>query len=196
MPFGGAVAPVGWLLCNGAEISSVTDPVLYEMFKDPVTSVAKTPDLRGEFLRGTGTNTVSGLAGPALNDTQEQSTPAHNHTVTVAPSGVHQHDFRNSAGTNTGAIVQHGMVSTYAVHQKASELSVLSTSAASPALGDPIVDIGGGVMASHTNRHNIPPNSFFTKESGSHAHTTTVGNHGSGTEVRPHSYGVNYIIKR
>jgi microcystin-dependent protein len=185
MPFGGAAAPVGWLLCNGAQISSVTDPVLYAMFKDPVTSVAKTPDLRGEFLRGTGTSKNGLLTGPALNDTQEQATPEHNHDITVDDVADHKHPFRNNE-VNNGAntILQHGLGGS-GTHNDTSLLKFLSVSAATPAVGD----------TGHLGYHNLPTGTV-TGLSGAQTINGSSANSGSGTEVRPHSYGVNYIIKR
>lgn len=64
--YGGAVdsshqAPVGWLLCNGAELLKADYAELYAVIGDAFgTASANTkfvlPDLRGEFLRGSGTN--------------------------------------------------------------------------------------------------------------------------------------------
>ena len=47
----GATAPVGWLMCDGSQFSSTEYVVLYNLLNSSYT-----PDLRGTFLRGSGTN--------------------------------------------------------------------------------------------------------------------------------------------
>ncbi|USE36379.1 tail fiber protein [Endozoicomonas sp. SCSIO W0465] len=50
---GSAIAPAGWLECDGAEIDSTQYPELYELYKDRIEiGKAFLPDYRGEFIRG------------------------------------------------------------------------------------------------------------------------------------------------
>lgn len=59
--FGGATAPEGWLLCQGQALSRTTYKDLFDVIGTSFGSgdgstTFNLPDLRGEFLRGAGTN--------------------------------------------------------------------------------------------------------------------------------------------
>lgn len=105
MPFIGTVAPNGWLLCDGAAIPSGS-------YYDNLKTLAgdNTPDLRGMFLRGTGSTSAANgsKAGPALKAVQQDSVKAHLHAVrlTTNSNGEHTHSvsFSNDDynGGNTG----------------------------------------------------------------------------------------------
>ncbi len=87
MPFMGTVAPAGWALCNG-------DPLPSEAVDLIAMIGANSPDLRGMFLRGTGTSAVNGQDGPALAATQGDTLKQHNHssgTLTAKSGGAHSH---------------------------------------------------------------------------------------------------------
>jgi len=61
IPFAGATAPSGWLLCNGSEVSRTTYAALFAAiasawgYGDNSTTF-NLPDLRGRFLRGRNAN--------------------------------------------------------------------------------------------------------------------------------------------
>ena len=64
-PFGGSVIPNGYLLCNGAEVLKTAYAELYAVIGDAFGTASDNtkfvvPDLRGEFLRGAGTNSHAG----------------------------------------------------------------------------------------------------------------------------------------
>jgi len=96
MPFAGTSAPTSWLACNGAAISRSTYATLYNAIGTTWgvgdgSTTFNVPDLRGTFLRGTGTNGTYGTAvGQAvgtyaadtyLNHSHGISDPGHSHTV-------------------------------------------------------------------------------------------------------------------
>ena len=61
VPFGGSTFPTGWLLCDGTELLRADYLDLFDVigtsFGTPSADTKfKLPDLRGEFLRGAGTN--------------------------------------------------------------------------------------------------------------------------------------------
>jgi microcystin-dependent protein len=63
--FGGSTAPEGWLLCQGQAISRTTYADLFAVIGTAFgagdgSTTFNVPDLRGEFLRGAGTNSHSG----------------------------------------------------------------------------------------------------------------------------------------
>lgn len=84
MPYVGTTAPRGWALCDGSSI-----PV------NPLTQTLRTllgsnntPDLRGMFLRGAGTNTNSTYVGPAVKTIQTDGIKSHALIVTD-PGHIH-----------------------------------------------------------------------------------------------------------
>jgi hypothetical protein len=90
--FAGAAAnvPVGWTLCDGRALNTVNGS---QNLINLIGSNA--PDLRGMFLRGTGTSAVNGQAGPSLRATQQDSFESHNHghNLTTGSSGDHAHTY-------------------------------------------------------------------------------------------------------
>ena len=63
--YGGSTFPSGWLLCDGTELNRADYPELFAVigtsFGTPSANTKfNIPDLRGEFLRGAGTNSHSG----------------------------------------------------------------------------------------------------------------------------------------
>lgn len=78
--------PKGWVLCDGRTLTTI----------DGATNLialigSNAPDLRGMFIRGTGTSSVNGQAGPALRATQSDALKSHNHTGTTDIAGNHTH---------------------------------------------------------------------------------------------------------
>lgn len=94
MPFVGTTAPEGWALCDGASIASVADgAALRDLIGD------FTPDLRGMFLRGAGTNAKTGYTtyeGPGVKSFQKDENKKHNHKVDIDTenTGEHSHEDR------------------------------------------------------------------------------------------------------
>jgi len=103
MPFAGTSAPTSWLACNGAAISRSTYATLYNAIgttwgTGDGSTTFNVPDLRGMFLRGTGTNATgssSGAVGPSvgayaadtyLNHTHTDS--GHTHTIAQSNSSL------------------------------------------------------------------------------------------------------------
>lgn len=65
VPFGGSTVPDGYELCDGSEVLKTDYPDLYAVIGDAFGTASENtkfvlPDLRGEFLRGAGTNSHSG----------------------------------------------------------------------------------------------------------------------------------------
>ena len=122
-PFAGTSAPSGWLACDGSSVLRTDYPNLFTAIGTTWGSVDSThftlPDLRGTFLRGTGTNGTYGTAvGQAvgtyaadtyLNHSHAVTDPGHLHTYSVvsgsaqAVGGSGSNYFTGTATTNTGA---------------------------------------------------------------------------------------------
>lgn len=100
MPFAMATAPTGWFSCDGTLLSRTTYALLFAAIGttfgvgDGSTTFA-IPDLRGYFVRGSGTN-GDGVVSGAFGVKQASANLAHAHTIT---DGGHFHQYQQpSAG--------------------------------------------------------------------------------------------------
>jgi len=86
--FAGSTAPIGYLTCDGSAVGRTTYPNLFAAIGTAWgagngTTTFNIPDLRGMFVRGTGTNgTYSTSVGPALGAYQADQFASHTHTAT------------------------------------------------------------------------------------------------------------------
>jgi hypothetical protein len=89
MAFAMATAPAGWLAANGDTIpngsgtvqSKTADfSILHSLLGTTYGSEGKLPDLRGYFVRGSGTNS-DGTASGTFGEKQGDAFKAHTHTV-------------------------------------------------------------------------------------------------------------------
>ncbi|MBN3237658.1 tail fiber protein [Pectobacterium versatile] len=101
LPFPGAVAPAGWLKCNGQQFDTAQFPVLSSRYPSGFL-----PDLRGEFVRGwddgRGVNTGRGLLTPELD-----MFASHAHSITAGTSnnmtGTHMISSSGVSSEQVGA---------------------------------------------------------------------------------------------
>ena len=106
-PFGGTTAPSGWLACNGAAVSRVDYATLFAVIgttwgAGDGSVTFNVPDLRGTFLRGTGTNGTYGTAvGQAVGTYAADTYLNHSHTATSSDSG-HTHTYTAAGGNQNG----------------------------------------------------------------------------------------------
>ena len=104
-------APTGWLLCDGQAVSRTAYPALFTAIgtiygTGDGTTTFNVPDLRNEFIRGLGTQTL-GVHNPA-------SLAAHGHGITdtghTHPLGGHTHAFvTGTANEVAGQSHAHGV---------------------------------------------------------------------------------------
>lgn len=95
-PFAGTTAPTGWLSCEGQAISRSTYATLFAAIgttwgNGDGSTTFNIPDLRGMFLRGTGTNATgssSGAVGPSVGAYAADTYLNHSHAITD-PGHVH-----------------------------------------------------------------------------------------------------------
>lgn len=160
MPFIGTVAPHGWLLCDGTDIPSGT---YYDNLK--TLAGAKTPDLRGMFLRGTGNTATSGRSGPALKVVQQDDILTHRHDLgtdaTIAQNGSHNH----SSGGYDQLLKYNGAA---------------TANSTDNSVGEPNLYSSGTIQNAGAHTHTISGSTNY---------------YGAATETRPINYGINYIIK-
>ena len=106
--YGGAAAPAGYLLCNGAAVSRTTYAALFTAISTTFgvgdgSTTFNVPDIRGIFVRGAGTHgTLTNANGTAFTGTlgaqQNDKMQGHAHSGTFPQvNGSHVND----AGTGT-----------------------------------------------------------------------------------------------
>ena len=105
MPFAMSSAPTGWLVANGDAVPNGSGTVqgvtadfsaLYAAVSTAFGTAGTLPDLRGIFVRGSGSQTISGIAYNKTFATKEgDAFQGHRHTSTTA------NVFRFGPGVNT-----------------------------------------------------------------------------------------------
>jgi microcystin-dependent protein len=113
MAFAGTTAPSGWLKCEGQAISRTTYATLFAVIgttwgAGDTTTTFNVPDLRGMFVRGTGTNATgssSGAVGPSVGTYAADTYLNHTHT----DSG-HTHTYSTPNTTQGGGTYTSGTV--------------------------------------------------------------------------------------
>ena len=124
MPFARATAPSGWLIANGDTVPNATGTVqgvtadftaLYSAVGNSFGDLGKLPDLRGIFVRGSGTQTIDGITyNKSFGNKEVDSFKAHTHgmsndttnTVTNAVGPINLGGFYNvdnAKGTGAGS---------------------------------------------------------------------------------------------
>ena len=126
--------PVGWILCDGRSLTLVNGSLnLRNLIGE------NAPDLRGLFLRGTGT-TENGQAGPALREVQQDTLESHSHpnNFSIPEGGSHTHTYRDRDMNET----QSG--GDYPIGDGVGARDILRTSTATGS--EHSHDIAGGVL--------------------------------------------------
>jgi hypothetical protein len=165
MPYIGANTPSGWVLCDGRTLTNISGS---SALRAIVGNNA--PNLKGMFLRGTGTSPVNSKAGPSLRGTQNESYKSHSHgkgTLSTNSTGGHSHKITKLPQDSQGG---SGTTSMQTLYESSGSDEKWNSVSGSP--------------------------SGATDTQGSHSHTISGNTSSSGsTETRPVNYGVNYIIK-
>jgi microcystin-dependent protein len=161
-------APPGWVKCEGQDLSPTSENAAL------IALVGiKAPDLRGLFLRGTGTNLEIGntlYAGPPLKEYQDMATEVHRHSILKAnvkteKAGSHRHNIERLPQDNRGNV-------------NSSIMSLTDTSGSDEAWAT----VNGGGLA--------------ISSAGDHEHAVSgETEYTGGIETRPANFGVVYIIK-
>ncbi len=212
IPYGGATAPSGWLLCDGVSFTNATFPDLAAMLNDVYGGDGGTntdvPDLRGVFPFGkpvAGEGSSLADTGGALDHTHTQPTHTHaevghthtvpNHTHTnpaTAAGGDHNHTqvSTGSAGSHahTGVSHTHG---TLFSHGNTGGVLVGGVHASEATAGlynaDTLAVFSSGTSHSHgAGSYFVPVHGFSvtgTSASNSFSHTHLGGNSGAHTHA-------------
>ncbi len=130
--FAGTSVPTGYLACDGSSYLASAYPNLYAAIGTTwggSGSNFNVPDLRGMYVRGTGTNgTTTTAVGPAVGAYQPDTYLNHTHTATSTDSG-HTHPFiysgPNANGGGDGWLVNTGYNAT--INTKTGQANITTT---------------------------------------------------------------------
>lgn len=193
--FAGSVAPSGWLLCDGSEVSRTTYADLFAAigtsFGSPSSgSVFKLPDHRNRVGRGVGTGTDLGATGGADNVTlATNQMPLHSHSLTDPGHSHAVNDFGHSHGVNDPGHT-HFVANSY---DEKSGGTVAGTHLSNQVATDSLVQIfaqaGGTNISLQGSGSNV---SVAGSSTG-----VTIGQAGGNTavDIRNRFIGMNYLIK-
>ncbi len=181
--YGGASAPTGWLLCDGASIDAQ-----YTALKAIVGN--NTPDLKGRFAIGDNASLSLLGTGGSLK-ISEANLPSHKHTIN------HDHVAVTSTGMSANSTLGHSISDPGHSHASTATGYEIGSSNWSPSnLGQGInwgYDVG---TASASTGISISDHSVaHTHDVDLGAFSGDSGNTGSGTDYYPPYLVVNYIIK-
>lgn len=180
--FAGSVAPEGWLLCDGATLNSVANTkyaalfaVINTTYGGTGASSFKVPDCRGIFVRGAGSQTISGETYTAtLGQSQKDATAVNG--ITLAQDPGHTHELLSIGGNgnpNSSIGPLNGQINAWNVTNP------------TYAYWGHYNDQSGGLTTP-----TAASSGTFIKWRGIHNHAVT-----GDTETRPANIALNYIIK-
>jgi microcystin-dependent protein len=179
LPFARSTAPAGWLIANGDSVPNSMGTVqgvtanfslLYAAVGNSFGSAGKIPDLRGYFVRGSGTN-ADGAAGAAFGVKQSDAVISHTHTT------------GNQSQAHTHAI--------------AANVNASSSSAFAFNSNTYLADSYGGLYDGYTLRGTTttPTLGITGNNSQDHTHTTNSQSPNGEAETRPKNIALLYCIK-
>ena len=104
-PYGGAAAPTGWLLCDGASLLRASYAALFTAIGSAYGAVDGThfnvPDLRQRFPMGKapgGTGSVLNSPGGSMNAIVVSHSHSHTHSISTTSAGTHSHSVAGDSG--------------------------------------------------------------------------------------------------
>jgi microcystin-dependent protein len=181
VPFGGSLAPSGWLVCDGSAVGRQAYPNLFAVIGttwgagDGQTTF-NVPDMRGRMPIGAGETyplgTVGGAASTVLGVTQ---LPSHNHGVT---DPGHTHAVTDPGHTHTVTDPGHAHVVTDPGHNHATTDPGHHHTAEASATAELALDAGSTGAA-------IAPGNTGTATTG-----VTINTNTTGVTVNAHTTGV------
>lgn len=186
LPFAGATAPAGFLLCNGAAVSRTTYAALFAVVSTTYgagdgSTTFNVPDTRSRALVGMGQG--SGLTNRVLAATGGEET----HALSIAELAAHTH---GGATGNANATHNHGVTDPSHQHNSTNGNSFLTT-------GATYQQTGAGASWAASNNHTATATTGITVDNASPTHNHSISSQGSGTahqNMQPFLV-LNHIVK-
>ena len=189
LPYAGAIAPSGWLLCEGQELSRTEYSDLFNIIGITYGSsnalVFNLPDFRSRMAVGKDVSKPLGTySGSDEVTIDANNLPVHSHTGTTATDGSHTHTATDSGHT-------HSYDDAYFAENTGGQ-NVYGTSAGTD--GDNDYQYRTPTPSTYTGYANIS-----VSTNGSHTHTFTTSSFGSATptpvSIQNPFLAINYIIR-
>jgi microcystin-dependent protein len=182
LTYAGSTAPQGWLLCDGSEVNKTIYSRLFSVignnYGSPVNSNNFVlPNLEQRIPVGKSNSTTLGSTGGSDNVTLSTSQlPSHNHSGTTNNDGSHSHSITDPGHAHT---------------QWTRQDDYNEWGGNPPSFTD---DAGSTVTWSNINSSTT---GISINANGTHNHTFTTGNTGSGSsiDIRNKFIILNYIIR-
>jgi microcystin-dependent protein len=181
MPFAMNTAPSGWLAANGSAVSRTTYAALFAAIGTTYgagdgNSTFTLPDLRGYFVRGSGTNS-DGVAAGTFGAKQADGVISHTHGT----GGESNSHFHYAVAGVTGSQEPYTSVNINASEYLAAR-----------------AESGGGTSNWSYTLNGVATVANVGRTSdhvGSHTHTTNSQSPAGTTETRPRNIAMLYCIK-
>ncbi len=149
MAFAMNSAPSGWLAANGSNVSRSTYSALFSAIGTTYgagdgSTTFTLPDLRGYFVRGSGTN-GDGVASGTFAAKQAAAMLNHTHSGTTSSNGAHTHNYTATLSTQSygnGLLSARAAAQTEATSSNGDHTHTLTT-------GNP--SVGGGTETRPAN---------------------------------------------
>jgi microcystin-dependent protein len=202
LPYGGGLAPEGYLLCDGSEVSRSTYFSLFAVIGETYgegngSTTFNLPNLKGRFMVGLDStqiefNTRGEIGGTKTETLSIEQMPSHDHAGTTSAGGDHNHggnttsggDHNHGGNTTSGGDHNHGgTTSTDGSHNHTVTNTVQKTGNNTP---DGLDNEGNEIDTVNTTTTTSSTN-------GSHNHTiTNSGTHTHGiNNSGTHTHGIN-----
>ena len=212
VPFAGATAPVGYLLCDGASVSTTDYAKLFAVIAYTYGGSGASfnlPDLRSRFPIGVGTGTgltartLGGAVGAEKTALVATDVPAHGHGNTLATSAEtaeHTHSVGTLVTGNQSANHTHTVSMNAAYAYTNTTATTVTTTGGATRVNTISYGTPSGTTAGQSANHNHTITGSTGGRSATHTHAITggVSNSAASTTspaVIPPALGLNYIIK-
>jgi len=203
LAFTGSVDPRGWYICDGRVLAVQYNPGLFAVigtqFGGDGIQTFQLPDLRGSFLRGSGTNPVHPEYNASLNNFQNHATQVHHHKI-IDPSHHHgitdpQHNHGITDPSHSHGIPAAGSTSvvdsTVSIHSNTDVADNINSSTSSATTGISVNNASTNVTVNNEFTGIIRTVDVQSDDTDIPATTVLTDN----KETRPFNFGVNWIIK-
>lgn len=208
VPYGGAAAPTGWLLADGAEVNRTTYADLFAIFGTTFgigngSTTFDLPDMRqrfplGKAVSGTGAGLgdTGGSIDPTIDVSHSHTVDGHTHTInhghadtlSTASDGGHVHTMGTHTHT-TSIDHNHGAATSAAGsshgHTMGTHSHVIADTSNGPSSTYSVIDGIGVTVGSGTHTHYVSDTSTSvdpgdTNSEAAHTHSVDLPNYNVG----------------